>query len=203
MTLNYKEKIEQFCENKFLKEGFFKITMDEIASEMLISKKTIYKYYPSKKDLVQSVTENFVKKLHSEAIDFLKSDCSTVEKIENITSFIASNLIMVSEKFFFDLERVYPDLWQLLENQRFVILNEIFGTIIENGKAQKVIEDKPNSLLVEFVISTIRGIVNPNFIMFNSLSIQEAVESTIILLMKSLLTNEGYSQFLELKERKK
>ncbi len=36
----------------FLAKGFYKTTMDEIASDLRVSKKTIYKYFPTKENLI-------------------------------------------------------------------------------------------------------------------------------------------------------
>ncbi|MBK7254925.1 MAG: helix-turn-helix transcriptional regulator, partial [Ignavibacteria bacterium] len=47
-----KEKILNYSRNKFHREGFYKTSMDEISSELHISKKTIYKYFSSKEKLL-------------------------------------------------------------------------------------------------------------------------------------------------------
>ena len=47
-----KDKIISKAKEMFLKLGFKSITMDDIACEMCISKKTIYKYFSSKEELV-------------------------------------------------------------------------------------------------------------------------------------------------------
>jgi AcrR family transcriptional regulator len=52
-----REKILYFAHAKFITEGFYKTTMDEIARDLQISKKTIYKHFASKEDLLQSVCD--------------------------------------------------------------------------------------------------------------------------------------------------
>ena len=52
-----KEKIIEKSNELFLNLGFKSVTMDEIASSLGVSKKTIYKYFKNKTDLVASVTE--------------------------------------------------------------------------------------------------------------------------------------------------
>ncbi|MBL7128958.1 MAG: helix-turn-helix transcriptional regulator, partial [Ignavibacteria bacterium] len=47
-----RDKILNFARQKFHREGFYKISMDEIAKELHVSKKTIYKYFPSKEKLL-------------------------------------------------------------------------------------------------------------------------------------------------------
>ena len=43
-----KNKIIERTEDKFFRDGFYKTTMDEIATDLSMSKKTIYKFFPSK-----------------------------------------------------------------------------------------------------------------------------------------------------------
>ena len=51
-----KEKIINKASELFLTLGFKSVTMDDIANELGISKKTIYVHFPNKTDLVESTT---------------------------------------------------------------------------------------------------------------------------------------------------
>ena len=59
-----KEKIMAKASELFLKLGFKSITMDDIAGEMCISKKTIYKYFCNKEVLIEESTEVMHKEVH-------------------------------------------------------------------------------------------------------------------------------------------
>ncbi len=63
-----KEKIISKASDMFLKLGFKSITMDDIAGEMCISKKTIYKYFCNKEILIEESTAAIHKEIH-EIID--------------------------------------------------------------------------------------------------------------------------------------
>ena len=53
------EKILQIAQKLFLTYGFKTVTMDDIATELSISKKTIYNFFPNKNKLVEVVANNF------------------------------------------------------------------------------------------------------------------------------------------------
>ena len=59
-----KEKIIKKATDMFLKLGFKSVTMDDIAGEMCISKKTIYKYFSNKEMLIEEGTEVVHQKIH-------------------------------------------------------------------------------------------------------------------------------------------
>ena len=57
-SISEKDKILNYSKDRFFKDGFYKVTMDNIASGMRISKKTIYKYFTSKESLVESIVHS-------------------------------------------------------------------------------------------------------------------------------------------------
>jgi AcrR family transcriptional regulator len=59
-----KDKIIKKATDMFLKLGFKSVTMDDIACEMCISKKTIYKYFSNKETLIEEGTEVIHQKIH-------------------------------------------------------------------------------------------------------------------------------------------
>ena len=60
-----KDKIISKASDMFLKLGFKSITMDDIASEMCISKKTIYKYFCNKELLITESTAVIHEQVHA------------------------------------------------------------------------------------------------------------------------------------------
>jgi AcrR family transcriptional regulator len=55
-----KQKIAEFALSHYRQHGFSKVPMDDIASGLRISKKTIYKYYSSKEELVEAAFRTFM-----------------------------------------------------------------------------------------------------------------------------------------------
>ena len=60
-----KDKIMSKASDLFLKLGFKSVTMDDIAGEMCISKKTIYKYFCNKEILIEESTAMVHAEIHS------------------------------------------------------------------------------------------------------------------------------------------
>ncbi|MES2240233.1 MAG: TetR/AcrR family transcriptional regulator [Bacteroidota bacterium] len=87
-----KEKIISKASEMFLKLGFKSITMDDIAGEMCISKKTIYKYFCNKEVLIQESTEMVHKQVH-----------------ELIDSIVAKGYNAIHENF--EIRKMFGDLF--------------------------------------------------------------------------------------------
>ncbi|MCX6165394.1 MAG: TetR/AcrR family transcriptional regulator, partial [Ignavibacteriae bacterium] len=82
-----KDIILKFAGEKFYKDGFNKISMDEIASQLHISKKTIYKYFPSKDKLIESLIDCNCEYHLDKEIRILSQDTNVVKKIVQMIQF--------------------------------------------------------------------------------------------------------------------
>ena len=87
--MNEKEKIENYTTDLFLQSGFYKITMDEIAKGLRISKKTIYKYFPSKNFLVDAVMQAFMLKVRKKLLKQVAQEDNAILKIKALTELFA------------------------------------------------------------------------------------------------------------------
>jgi len=75
-----KDKIISKASDLFLKLGFKSVTMDDIAGEMCISKKTIYKYFCNKEILIEESTEMVHKTVHEVINTIVAKDHNAIEE---------------------------------------------------------------------------------------------------------------------------
>ena len=64
----------------FLKLGFKSVTMDDIACEMCISKKTIYKYFSNKESLIEEGTEIIHQNIHNTINGIISKNYNAIEE---------------------------------------------------------------------------------------------------------------------------
>ena len=96
--------------NLMNKYGISSVTMDDIAKECRISKRTLYEHIPDKRSLVwQCVLYN--KKIQQDkAQNLVNNSQSTLEALLNIYRNARKNLTESSSVFFKDMHRLYPDM---------------------------------------------------------------------------------------------
>ena len=115
-----KDKIISKAKEMFLKLGFKSITMDDIACEMCISKKTIYKYFSNKELLIEESTQLVHKEVH-----------------ETINSIVAKNYNAIEENF--EIRRMFKEMFKSaetsplyqLKNHYVEVYNKVLGSQIE------------------------------------------------------------------------
>ena len=105
--------------DEFFKFGFSKVTIDEIATKMGMSKKTVYKYFDSKEAIVQAVTKATMNEMvscceeiaHNDDIDF-------VDKLRKMMTLVAMHYSKIGRPLFEDLQKNAPHVWKQISEFR-------------------------------------------------------------------------------------
>lgn len=115
----------------YLKYGIKSVTMDDVARELGISKKTLYLHFKDKNDLVLKSMECQIDidKASVNAIKDLK--LNAIDELLEIASNVALTLKSIQPAVIFDIQKYYPQVWQLQMEYR---QNFVVQTIIDNIK---------------------------------------------------------------------
>lgn len=139
-----KEKIISKAKEMFLKLGFKSITMDDIAGEMCISKKTIYKYFANKELLI----EESVQVIHNEInniIDTITSqNFNAIEENFEIRRMFENMFKSTDTSPVYQLKKHYPEVYQKVLSDQVEMCESCFRKNIEKGIAQGLYRDNLN-----------------------------------------------------------
>jgi AcrR family transcriptional regulator len=191
LTITEKDKILFYAQNIFFKEGFKKITINEIASGLMMSKNTIYKHFHSKDALHNEIINNFLNRTHESIAKIVSYDENSVKKFISLLNFLGKTLSSISPKWMDDLKIHSPELWEKMDNFRKEKMYIFLSKIIKQGQEEKLVEDFPPSIIVEIFITSVRSIINPYFLTSHNISYSEAVNSTFDILLNGILTAKG------------
>jgi AcrR family transcriptional regulator len=199
-----KEKISNYSQDLFFKSGFYKITMDEIAKGLRISKKTIYKHFPSKKNLLEAIVNSFLLSTQSRILKNIGEQENAILKMKALSELFAELSLKMNRKMLYDLQIHMPELWKTVESFREKLIRNIWENIINQGKKEGYIVNKPNDIIITFILSSIQSIINPTFLINHNYSMNEAFKITFDLIIQGLLTAEGIKVYNKIeKENKK
>lgn len=124
-----KEKIIERANDMFLSLGFKSVTMDDLASELGISKKTIYTHFQNKTKLVEATTEHLFCEI-SKGIDaILAEKREPIEELFAIKAFVMQHLKNEKTSPQFQLQKYYPKIHSNLKIKQFDVMQEC---VIEN-----------------------------------------------------------------------
>jgi len=188
-------KIIEQIEDKLFKDGFYKTTMDDVASELGMSKKTIYKFFPSKEDLVMAIAKHFMNGMKNKIVPALNSDRNAIEKLAELINILATASDKVSPKRMDEIRKYFPSLWNEIDKFRTQMMFGNITKVIDQGKAEGLFIDYPTSIIMNVLVASVRNIVNPDFILNNNFSIIEAARYAFKIIIGGIVTDKGKKIF--------
>ncbi len=190
-----KFKIFSYLKVRYLKDGFYKTSMDSIASELKVSKKTIYKHYPSKEFIVQEIVKSIQNELSTKVDKIINSEQDSVTKSVQLVNTISRLMLMVGERWLEDVRIHAPATWTDIEEFRTKKLYNSLSSIIEQGKKENLFADNPVEITISIFLSSLSGIVNQDFLFHNRFSYRDAVKTTLEIIFTGILTQKGLRLF--------
>lgn len=188
-----KLKILTKSEELFMQYGYSKVTVDEIAQALGMSKKTLYAHFRSKEDILTTLLEQVKTKL-SAAIKPIIDDANLtgLEKMNRLMPILAAQISKMKSNFAEDLMRCCPHIWNALLKFRKEHILEHFGKLIRQGISKGLIQQNIDErLIVHIYISIIEGVLNPTLLSQISHSGEEVYRIILQTFFFGILTDEG------------
>lgn len=160
---NTRQQILNKAKELFFKWGFNKVTMDELALELGMSKKTIYNHFEGKSEILKQVVYDLKTELTA-GVDriLINEDLNFVEKLTSILFFIGDKLSGVEAQFITDLRKSHPELSKELDNYKKEAAFNRFSSLLDEGiRNGYVREDIDKGIVVVLYASIIDWVVSP------------------------------------------
>jgi AcrR family transcriptional regulator len=188
-----RNRILNLSRERFWESGFSKVTMDELAYELGISKKTLYIHFPSKKELFREALLSNLRNLESGLKDILENpETEFPEKLREILLFLQEKMHKPGRIFFRDMQRYAGDVWSEIERERTRILKEQFGRFLDTGTEKGILRPGiEGSVLLTALLSLVQQMINPEVLAQTSKTLAQAIEEVFEILFLGILTEEG------------
>jgi AcrR family transcriptional regulator len=131
-----KDKIIKKATDMFLKLGFKSVTMDDIACEMCISKKTIYKYFSNKESLIEEGTEIIHQNIHNTINGIISKNYNAIEENFEIVKMMKDTFQTYEASPVYQLKKHYPEIYQKLIANELEDCTDLFTQNINKGITQ-------------------------------------------------------------------
>ena len=136
----------------FNRYGLRPVTMDDIAKDLSISKKTLYKYFANKEELVRKgVNESFTS-ISSRMLALLDyKDGNAIDMLFQMDAQICVSIEEHDPSIQFQLERYYPEVSASLEKRKREIIFRLITENIKRGKEEGIYREELNAEIVSFL----------------------------------------------------
>jgi AcrR family transcriptional regulator len=178
---------------EFFTHGFSKVTTDELAEALGMSKKTLYQHFSSKEELLRAAVYQLRDEL-SVALESTvdRTDLDFVEKLRTIMTAIGTRVSQLRQPFFEDIERKAPQIWKELEAFRrekiFTVMGKLFTQGSRSGMLRKDID--PQLFMLMF-FAVVQQNINPESLAHLPYSASQVFETLITVLMEGVLTDDA------------
>lgn len=195
-----KEKILYFTHAKFITEGFYKTTMDEIAKDLQMSKKTIYKHFDSKELLLSEVCDMRIGLMNEYLEDVVESGDDAITKFLRILHKQKSMSLNCSPAWFKDLEVHAPHLRKKFDTVRKEKVTKLLEKLLEQGKKEKVVQNIPVDIIITALNGAMEAVTHADFVLNSKYSFHEAMRITAEIFFNGFLTPLGNEKFSNTKK---
>ncbi len=205
MTATYTEQEEQILEEGFesiAQTGIKSFTVESLASRLGMSKKTIYKFFPTKENLIQKIVIFMTGKIELLFKKVRENGENPVIQFVKVMEHISTFATKAPVQRLVQLKTSYPAVWKEIETFR---LNrqqdfyEIFKSAQEQGLARSDVNMKHFSIVF---INMINNTFQPEFFLKNDLPIKDTVVGFVNVVAKGIFTEKGMKAMQNYKERK-
>jgi AcrR family transcriptional regulator len=197
MSMDIKTRILEQAQMTFFQSGFYRVTVDELAHNLGISKKTLYKHFPSKEILLNETMQRFMDKNEKVFKNIVENTSGSVlEKLHQIFTHLGAIFTLISVQFTEDLRRYAPDIWQNVDRRRMQFLQQYVRPLIEMGLEEGVIRKGiPPDILFLIYSTLVQRILNPETLSRTPLSAKQAFTIIIQIFFQGTLTETAQERF--------
>jgi AcrR family transcriptional regulator len=136
-----KNRITHKATELFINLGFKSVTMDDIANELGISKKTIYTHFSNKTELVKEVTVHLFNSISCGIDEIRAEEKNPIEELYEIKKLVMIHLKDEKSSPQYQLQKYYPEISDTLQELRFEKMYDCTLSNLQRGIAQGLYRD--------------------------------------------------------------
>lgn len=156
-------RIVMAARSHFFAHGIRSVTMDDLAVELGMSKKTLYGAFSSKTALLRAVLLDKLSSVESDLDGIARRRFGhTLDLLHELLLCMQRHTEEIRPPFVRDIRRESPELFKLVEQRRRAIIQRHFGRIFEDGRRDGTIRrDLSTELIIEILLGAVQAIMNP------------------------------------------
>lgn len=188
-----RRRILTFARQRFLGHGFRSVTMDELARELGMSKKTVYVQFASKAALLQAVLRNKLGELQSD-LTMIASECSAdfPTYLHRLLACLHRHAEEIKPPFVRDVQREAPELFEMIRVKRKELIQRSFGKVFSQGRRQGLIrKDIAIPVMIEILLGAVDAVMNPAKITELDLAPAEGFSAILTVILEGVFTPQG------------
>lgn len=158
-----RSRIVDGAHRHFLAHGFRGVSMDDLASELGMSKKTLYSRFDTKQQLLEAVIDEQFHRVSEECEGILAAgDADFPATLQEFLACLQRHTAEIQPPFLKDMRQEAPEIFKRVERLRRTLIERYFGELMRRGRAAGFVrKDIPASIIIEILLAAVQAIINP------------------------------------------
>lgn len=204
MINDVKERIQAKAEELFMRYGIRSVSMDDIAAQLGMSKKTLYQYFDDKDKLVDAVVDAELSQGQNDCVLCLKQSADAVDELFITMEQIAEQFRNMNPMVLYDLEKFHPGSYQKFMKHKNEFLLDVIRKNIERGIAEGLFRPEINvDVISRFRLESMMIAFNMSIFPPRKYNLAEVTQEIIELYLYGLATLKGHKLILHYNEKRK
>jgi AcrR family transcriptional regulator len=189
----HRQRIVDAARAHFFSHGFRSVTMDDLAEELGVSKKTLYAHFPGKFDLLEAVLAAKLAAVDATLKQVTRSHPSDFPAtLRELLASTHRELDEIKPPFVRDMRQKAPEVFKVVERRRAAIIQRYFGKFfVEGQRAGMVRKDVPAKLIIEILLAMVQSIMNPAKMEELGMMPKEGFSGILKIVLEGALTTRG------------
>ena len=200
--MDNKERIIQEAKVLFMRLGIRSVSMDDIASHLGMSKKTIYQLFADKDELVDNIIDADITQLESDCITYCQLSANAIDEIFRTMEMIGLQLRNMNPMVLFDLQKYHYRSYEKFMRHKNTFLLEIITKNLVKGVQEGLYRsDIKIEILARFRLESMMLAFNKETFPADRFNMLEVTLEIIEHFLYGLATEKGYKLIIEYKKK--
>jgi len=198
-----KQRIQKAAHDLVMQYGIRSISMDDIAANLGMSKKTIYQYFKDKDALVESVVDEvIITNQYACKADIERSE-NAVHEIFLVMEMMAVMLKTMNPSILHDMQKYHPVAFSKFKKHKNEFLYNVCAQNLLRGVKEELYRPEIElDILCRYRVETLFIPFNPEFQQYLKHSLAKIEEEILMHYLFGLVSQKGYKQIIKYKELK-
>lgn len=190
--MDIRDRIIEVSTELFLQNGCKSITMDDVAKENGISKRTLYEHFSDKSQLLEECIEFMKVQMKDYSMELEKESENVLDLLFKIHSSQSDLIINLKINFFQELRKYYYDLYKKTVENVMVYHMERINEYIEKGQKEGyIINNIDNKIVSKVVIEISHLLENSDVFPVKEYRRKELFKEVVIFYFRGIATDKG------------
>ena len=188
-----RQRIVDAARAHFFNHGFRSVTMDDLAEELGVSKKTLYAHFPGKFDLLEAVLADKLTGVEATLKEVTRAHPGDFPAtLRGLLAGTQRELDEIKPPFVRDMRQKAPDVFKLVERRRAALIQRYMGKFFVDGQRLGMVrKDVPAKLIIEILLAMVQSIMNPQKIEELGMMPKEGYSGILKVVLEGALTAKG------------